>query len=198
MRTVSERRSDGRLAASTSGFENRRARDQKFPEIFIFFGCESVLVDGALRSRKSVSAMAALNPILTALSEEQLLFENELASVTQHCVIVRTAEQQAHILLPLSRISSLKKVQTSRPAFLAIAAGLFLIAAAAQISKEGGGAAIPIALFGICSLVAYLVSRRAAVVFIVDKERTETPFGGLRQASALITSVQAAYERIPA
>ncbi|HEX4808331.1 MAG TPA: hypothetical protein VH325_05345 [Bryobacteraceae bacterium] len=120
-----------------------------------------------------------------------------MASVTQHCVIVRTVERQAHVLLPLGRISSLKKAQTSRPAFLAIAAGLFLIAAAAQISKEGGRAALPAAMFGICLLVAYVASRRAAVIFIVDGERTETEFGGLRQSSALIAAVQSAWVKIP-
>lgn len=140
--------------------------------------------------------MATVNPILTALSDERVLFENPLASVTEHCVVVWTAEQHAHILLPLSRISSLKKVQTSSPAFLAIAVGLFLIAAGAQASKDGGGAAVPAALFGISSLIAYLVSRRAAVAFIVDGERTETVFGGLRQASALVSAIQSAYRNL--
>ena len=87
-----------------------------------------------------------------------------LASVTEHCVIVRTNGLEAHLLLPLA-LSSMKKIQTSHPGFVAIAAALFLIAAAAQSSKEGGGAAIPAALFGVCSLLAYLVSRRSAVAF---------------------------------
>ncbi|HEX4231989.1 MAG TPA: hypothetical protein VHZ07_25200 [Bryobacteraceae bacterium] len=141
-------------------------------------------------------AMATVNPILASLSDERVLFESTLASVTEHTIVVRTAEQHAHILLPLARISSMKKVQTSRPAFLAIAAGLFLIAVAAQISKDGDGAAIPIALFGVCSLIAYVVSRRSAVVFILDGERTETMFGGLRQASALISAIQSAYRKL--
>ena len=140
--------------------------------------------------------MTAVNPILTALSDERLLFDNPLATITDHCVIVRTTEQQAHTLLPLGRISSLKKVQTSRPAFLAIAAGLFLIAAAAQASKESDGATIPIALFGVCAVIAFFVSRRAAVAFILDGERTQTEFGGLRQASALISAIQSAYRNI--
>jgi hypothetical protein len=140
--------------------------------------------------------MAAVNPILTALSDERVLFKNHLASVTEHCVVVRTVDRQSHILLPLERISSLKKVQTSRPGFLAIAAGLFVIAGAAQISADGDGAAIPIALFGVCSLIAYLVSRRSAVAFVVDGERTETIFGGPAQASALISAIQSAYQRL--
>jgi hypothetical protein len=136
----------------------------------------------------------AANPILTSLSDEQVLFENALASVTEHCVIVRT-ERHAHILLPLNRISSLKKVRTSRPAFLAIGAGLFLIAAAAQASKDGGGASVPIALLGVCSLIAYAISRQSAVAFIVDGERTETLFGGLPQALALISAIQSANQK---
>jgi hypothetical protein len=140
--------------------------------------------------------MAAANPIVTSLSDERVLFENALASVTEHCVVVRSAGRQSHVLLPLTRISSVKRIQTSRPGFLAIAAGLFLIAAAAQASKEGGGAAIPASLFGVCSMVAYLVSRRSAVAFIVDGERTETPFGGSRQASALVSAIQSAYRKL--
>jgi hypothetical protein len=140
--------------------------------------------------------MAAVNPILTALSDERVLFKNPLGSVTERCVVVRTAEEHAHILLPLSRITAIKRIQTSRPAFLAIAAGLFVIALGAQISKDGDGAAIPIALFGLCSLIAYLVSRRSAVVFIAHGERTETMFGGPRQALALISAIQSAYQKL--
>jgi hypothetical protein len=140
--------------------------------------------------------MAAVNQILTSLLGEGLLFENALASVTEHCIIVRTADQQAHILLPLARISSLKKIRTSRPAFWAIAAGLFLIALAAQTSKDGDGAAIPVAMFGVSSVIAYLVSRRSAVVVIVGGERTETMLGGPRQASALISAIQSASQKL--
>lgn len=140
--------------------------------------------------------MAAVNPILTSLSDERIMFENALASVTEHCVVVRSAGPEANVLLPLTRISSIRKIQTSRPGFLAIAAALFLIAAAAQTSKEGGGAAIPAALFGLCSLVAYLVSRRSAVAFIVDGERVETTFGGPGQAATLISAIQAASQSL--
>jgi hypothetical protein len=140
--------------------------------------------------------MAAVNQILTSLSDEGISFENALASVTDHCVVVRTTEHQAHILLPLDRISSMKRIQTSRPAFLAIAGGLFLIALAAQISKDGDGAAIPIALFAVCSLIAYFVSRRSAVAFIVDGERIETKFGDMKETSDLLSAIQAAYRKL--
>ena len=86
------------------------------------------------------------NPIVSALSGERILHSNALATVTEHCIVVAAPDGHAQTVLPLVRVTQMKVVKTTHPAFLVIAAGLGLIAAAAQISADGEGAAIPAAL----------------------------------------------------
>lgn len=142
--------------------------------------------------------MAALAiPTLTgtvaaAISDEEVLKPNRLAWVTQHFLILRSVERQNHTIIPLVRLSGIEVVKTPYPGLLAIAAGVFIIAAAALASKQGDGAALPCALLGAFFIAVYFGSRRANITFKLDTGVTESTMGSLGDADALIQLVETA------
>jgi|SRR5947209_552540 len=135
------------------------------------------------------------NAILDALPDEPVLQSNSLATVTSSYVIVRMAQGSAHNVISVAGIDDVKRVKTTYPGLLVISAALFLIAAAAYSSKQGGNAAIPMAIFGLAFLIFYFGSRRATVLFSVYGENIETVQGSFREASALIKAVRKAMAR---
>lgn len=142
-----------------------------------------------------MSALAA--PTLTgtvtaAISEEEVLRPNRLAWVTQHFLILRNAERQSHTIIPLTRLVGINVVKTPYSGLLAIAAGVFIVAAAAFASKQGGGAAVPCALLGAFLMAIYFGSRRANVTFRLDTGAIETLSGNLVETEALIQLIQRA------
>jgi hypothetical protein len=142
-----------------------------------------------------MSALAA--PVLTgtitaAISDEEVLQPNRLAWVTQHFLILRNAERQNHTIIPLARLTSLELVKTPYSGLLAIAAGVFVVAAAAFMSKQGDGAALPCALFGAFLMAAYFGSRRASVTFRLDTGATETVAGSVGEVTALLKLTESA------
>lgn len=78
----------------------------------------------------------------------QVLQSNPLATVTLDCLAIRNSVRRSHTILPLDRVSCIKRVTTSYPAFLVVASALFLVSAGAFYSKQGGGASVPAGLLG--------------------------------------------------
>jgi hypothetical protein len=130
--------------------------------------------------------------VAAAISDEEVLRPNRLAWVTQHFLILRNAERQNHTIIPLVRLAEINVIKTPYPGLLAIAAGVFIIAAAALASKQGNGAALPCALLGAFLIAAYFGSRRANITFKLDTGATETAIGTLSDAAALIQLVETA------
>jgi len=136
------------------------------------------------------------DPIMAALTGERITLSNSLATVATTCVVVRTVGGRSNSIISLSRITGIQTLRTSVPGLLVIASGLFLVAAAAHYSKDGGQADLPIALLGLAFVIGYLGSRRAAIVFLVDGETIETVSGGLREAAALARAVRLAIKEL--
>lgn len=133
------------------------------------------------------------NLLIEALPDQRVLHSNSLATVTPVCVLIRTSRLSGQSIVALENIRDLRRVKSSYPGLLVIAAGLFLIAAAAYFSKQGDGAAIPMAVIGAVFVLFYLGSRRASVVFYLESgDSIETTGGSLRDAAALIRSVRKA------
>jgi hypothetical protein len=142
-----------------------------------------------------MSAFAA--PTLTgtvaaAICDEEPLSPNRLAWVTSHFLIIRNQTQQSHTIIPLTRLVAIDVVKTPFPGLLAIAAGVFVIAAAAFASKEGDGAAVPCALLGAFLVAIYFGSRRANITFTMDSGVTEMVTGTLGDAAGLIRLIESA------
>lgn len=135
--------------------------------------------------------------LIAALSGEEVLHSSSLATVATSCVVIRTATARSRTIVSLARISRLETIKTTYPALLAIAAGLFLMAAAAYYSKDGGAAQFPLGALGLFFVVAYFVSRKACVVFWMGYESVQTVNGGLRDAATLIREVRAAQANLP-
>ncbi len=130
--------------------------------------------------------------IIDALSDEEILYGDSLATLTRNWVIIPDPTRRSQTILPLARLSEVKAVKVSYPGLLVIASGLFVLAAAAFCSKEGSGAGVPIALVGVGSVIAYVVSNRAWVAFTVGSAVTNTTPGTHKAADDLATAVQAA------
>ena len=137
------------------------------------------------------------NTIITDLCQGEVLQANPLATVTRDFVIVGDAEGHSHTIIALVHLSGMKRITTTYPALLVASSGLLLISAAAFCSREGSGAGPPIALLAAACAVGYLLSRKAAVAFLVGSQVTETIAGSPGEAAALIKAVQSAQERIP-
>jgi hypothetical protein len=133
---------------------------------------------------------------LDALTGEEILESNSLGTVTSQWVVVRPPESRSEIMISLSHISSVRTVRTTYPGLLVVAGAALLIAAAAAASKQGSGAPLPIALFGVLFLIAYWLSRKASVVFIVGSETTHTPAAGLRETAKFVAAVEKALARV--
>ena len=129
--------------------------------------------------------------MLTDLVIAQTSRSNPLASIAENCIVVRDSESRSHII-PLSHLSGMRRIKTTCPALMVIASAFLLIAAAANFSKQGGVAALPVALLGGVFVIGYFLSRRASVAFITDSYRTETCTGSLSEAAAVIGEVHAA------
>jgi hypothetical protein len=136
------------------------------------------------------------DPVASALSREHILLENALATVATQFVVLRDSDGHSRSILSLSRIRSISTVKLSRPGLLVLSAAAFLISAGAHNSKDGGAAALPIALVAVLLLIGFVGSRRAAVCFTSDEETFQTTFGTLSEASAVITAARAAINRI--
>lgn len=130
--------------------------------------------------------------VAAAISDEEVLQPNRLAVVTRHFLIIRNADRQNHTIIPLVRLAGMDVVKTPYTGLLAMAAGVFIIAAAALASREGGGAATPFALLGTFLTTVYFGSRRANITFKLDTGATETTAGTIADAAALIQLVDAA------
>lgn len=130
--------------------------------------------------------------IAGAISDEQILGPNSLASVTPNFIIVRNSDRQAFTIIPISRLSRIRFEKRPYPGFLVVAGGLFVLAAAAFFSKEGDGAAFPAAFLGTFLLIIYFATRRASVIFILDSGAVETVTGNITEAAALVDLVQSA------
>jgi hypothetical protein len=135
------------------------------------------------------------NPILDSLPDEPVLQSNSLATVTPTVVVVRTARSLSHNVISVSSVSNVRRVKTTYPGLLVISAALFLVAAAAYSSKQGGNAAIPMAIFGLAFLIFYFGSRRASVIFELDDSTVETVPGSLREAAAVMKAVRKAGQK---
>ena len=136
------------------------------------------------------------NTALDALAGEQILKSNSLGTVTDQWVVVRGAESRSETMISLSHISSVKTIKTSYPGLLIVAGAAGLIAAAAASSKQGSGAALPIALFGLLFVFGYLVSRRASVAFVAGGETTHTAQGGLKEAAEFVAALEKALTKL--
>jgi hypothetical protein len=141
----------------------------------------------------SALAMPTLTgTVAAAISDEEVLKPNRLAWVTPHFLILRNVERQNHTIIPLVRLAGINVVKTPYSGLLAVAAGVFIIAAAALASKQGDGAALPFALLGAFLIVIYFGSRRANITFTLDTGATETTVGTLGEAAALIQLIEVA------
>lgn len=132
--------------------------------------------------------------IIDALSDEEILYSDSLATVTRNWIIIPDPTRRSQTIIPLARLSEVNAIKVSYPGLLVVASGLFVLAAAAFCSKEGSGAGIPITLVGVGSVIAYLVSHRAWVAFTVGSAVTNTIAGTHKAAdelAAVVQSVQA-------
>lgn len=134
------------------------------------------------------------DPLVSALTGEEVLKSNSLAIVTNNWVIVRPARGRSRVMIALATITDVGRVCTTHPAFLVIASGFLLIAAGAYYSKDST-AAVPIAFFGLLFLGAYFATRRGSVVITAGWDVTETGLGTLRDASELVKAVRSAQKQ---
>lgn len=128
--------------------------------------------------------------LLDALPDPRVLQSNSVAIVTPACVLIRTPRLTGQNVIAIEDIRDVRRLRTSYPGLLVIAAALWLIAAAAYSSKQGDGAAIPMAVIGGIFVLLFLGSRRAAVVFYLENETIETAPGSSRDAAAIIRAVR--------
>ena len=135
-------------------------------------------------------------PVKTVLAGELILHQNSLATVTSNFIVVRRPEKRAEAVIGLPRISRIKRIETTHPGLLVIAAGLFLLATACACSKQGGQAGLPLGVLGTLFVFGYFLTRRAAVAFVVDREATETMHGSLHEASDLVRAMERAQAQL--
>src|SRR4051795_122447 len=132
------------------------------------------------------------NTIISALADNVAQKSYLMTTVTTGCVVVRNPSAALETAISLSRLSEVQTIRTSYPVLLVIASGLSVVAAAAFCSKEGDGAGIPTAVMSASFVAGYLMSRKAAIKFVVDSEIIQTAFGTPRAASNLKKAVQSA------
>jgi hypothetical protein len=126
----------------------------------------------------------------------QTLHLNPLGTVTADYVVIRDFDQHSHTIVALESISNITTVKTVRMPLMVFASASFIIAAAAQCSRDGGGAATPCALIGIVFLLAYLMSRRASVILSLECDALGTAFGTLGDAAKLRAAIHSAREQL--
>jgi hypothetical protein len=130
--------------------------------------------------------------VAAAISDEEVLQPNRMAWVTPHFLILRNVDRQNHTIIPIMRLASVDVVKTPYSGLLAVAAGIFVVAAAAFASNQGDGAALPCALLGAFLIAIYFGSRRANITFKLDTGAVATTRGPVREATALIQLVELA------
>lgn len=131
-----------------------------------------------------------------ALASEKILHSNSLATITTNFIVIPQPERKAQTIIGLRRISKIKRIETSHPGFLVIATGAYTLAAAAACSKQGDQAGIPLAGVGTLFVIAYFMTKRATVAFIVDREATETRPGRLKESSQVVRAMVKALPRL--
>lgn len=134
--------------------------------------------------------------LASALSQQQILVSNSLATVASECVVIRTSTGTSRSILALSEIRELTVIRLSHPGFLVLASAAFLIAAGAHFSKQGDSADWPIALVGLMLLAGYIGSRRAAVCFTSGDGKLQTVFGSPSEAAAVVSATRSAMENL--
>ena len=135
--------------------------------------------------------------LASALSQQQILLTNPLATVASECVVIRVGSGNMQSILSLSQIRRVSIVRLSHPGLLVLAFAAFLIAAGAHFSKDGDSADVPIALIGGLLLVAFVISRRAAVSFLsTDGSLLQTVFGSPSEAVAVRAATRSAMEKM--
>lgn len=135
------------------------------------------------------------DPLIAALSGEDIIHANSLATVTTSCVVIRAANSRSRVILSLTHIASLRRVMHGYPAFLPIAAGCFIMAAAAHVSKEGAPTELTLAALALLFLLAFFATRRGSVLFELETEQIESAQGSLAEAAATVEAVISAQAR---
>jgi hypothetical protein len=181
-----------------------KARFPPIPRFFLRLNFSTLL---ALPNNRHFAALVPLQPILfeeysvtdplvASIPGEEILKSNALAIVTAGWVVVRPVQGRSRVVLSLEALTDIRRIQTTHPGLLVIASGLLLIAAGAYYSKDSSPASIPIGILAFLFLIAYVGTRRASVVFVVDNETIETGLGSVRDASDLVRAVTDAQARI--
>ena len=150
------------------------------------------------------SAVSYTSPVIqhadlikSVLADEQILHDNSLATVTTNFIVVRRPERRRETIIALPRLSRIRRIEISHPGLVVIASAIYLLAAAAYCSKEGGQqVAVTMAILGTLFVFGYFMTRRAAVAFVVDREPTETIHGSLREAAQLMKAMAKAREEL--
>lgn len=144
---------------------------------------------------KATAEESSTRNIVSALSDTEIVHSNLLATVTRNCVIIPNREGHAQTITSLSRIVAVRRIKSTYPGLVVIAGGIGIIAAAAACSKDGHGAAIPIALLSLGFAIAYLGTRRGSVSIVTgygrQRDVLETPAGSLREANAIAEAIEA-------
>ena len=130
--------------------------------------------------------------ILAAVSGEQIVLSNSLATVATRCVVIRDGNGKSQTILSLAGITAMRTERVSYPGLLVVACGVLLIAAAAHASKDGGSADLPLVIVALLFVVFYLATRKAAVIFLSGLEKKPTVFGTPREAASLVRAVKQA------
>jgi hypothetical protein len=141
-------------------------------------------------ARSDAAPTAMTGTVRVAISDEQVLQANSLASVTRNFMVIRDSARPSWTIIPLSRLSKIELIKSPHPGLLVISSGLFVLAAAAFSSKEGDGAGTPLTLLGLFVLIAYAASRKASVTFILDSGAAVTVTGSVTEAIALVALVE--------
>jgi hypothetical protein len=142
------------------------------------------------------SGIDHIEPVKAALVGERILHKNLLATLTTNFIVVRRPEKHAETIIGLPRISRIKRIEVSHPGLLVIASAVYLLSAACAYSKQGGQAGLPLAIVGTLFVLAYFLTRRAAVAFVVDSEATVTMYGSLSEAAKLVKAMKKAQENL--
>ena len=124
-----------------------------------------------------------------SLMGETVVHTNALAAVTRNFVVVRYGSGEVRTVIGNEAIRSIRKVTTTRPGLLVISCGLFTIAAASYVSKQGMDVSLAIALIGSLFVMGYVGTRRAAVLFLLENESIESVKGSFRDATSVIRAV---------
>ena len=130
------------------------------------------------------------NFLIDALSGEQIVESNSLATITESCVLIRGFTGRTQTLLSLSRLSDARVVKVTHPGLLVSSSALGLVSAAAFCSKQGDGAGPPLALVAAVFLIAYFVTRKAFVAFTLGREETYSKLGSISEAVALVEALR--------